>query len=63
MILNEKEILLYKSAKMNIYYVQEKQVNGSNLFQEVIKLKNVINNIAVFKEERYGINNAAIDGP
>lgn len=31
MILNEKEILLYKSAKMNIYYVQEKQVNGSHI--------------------------------
>lgn len=33
------------------------------IFQEVIKLKNVINNISVFKEERYGINNAAADGP
>ena len=31
MILNEKEIVLYQSAKVNVYYVQEKQVNGSNI--------------------------------
>ena len=47
---------------MNIYYVQEKQINGSDILGSYkVEKGNVIYNTAVFKE-RDGINNAAVDG-
>lgn len=48
---------------MNIYYVQEKQVNGSHISGSHKVEKKCSYDIAIFREERYGINNAAVDGP